>query len=134
MPIDARQFAQQNPEAVKAGTDALQQVLARSATDRAFRTQLLQSPHEALASFSGQPVDSISPDFNIAFVENTADATIVLPDYVDPDAELSESELETVAGGTDPLSAALSLTVAVVSLVAATFQLANAFRDHEKHH
>ncbi|WP_396223499.1 hypothetical protein [Gemmatimonas sp.] len=134
MSINVQQFMHDNPETVKAGTDALQQVLARSTTDKEFRSQLLTDPRAALASVSGQPVDSISSDFNIVFIENRADATIVLPDYVDPAAELSETELETVAGGTDPVtSAALGLTVAVISLVAATFQLYNAFHDHDKH-
>ena len=41
----------------------------------------------------------IPESFNVVFIENQADATIVLPDYVDPQAELSEDALEAVAGG-----------------------------------
>jgi lactobin A/cerein 7B family class IIb bacteriocin len=41
------------------------------------------------------------------FVENKADATVVLPAVIDPNAELSDAELEAVAGGILPLIAAV---------------------------
>jgi predicted PP-loop superfamily ATPase len=72
-------------------------LLARSAVDEDFRQQLLKDPRAALAAFSGN--DSAS-SANIVFLENNADATIVLPDRVSRNAELSESDLEAVAGGT----------------------------------
>ena len=89
-------IAHEQPEVVEAGQEALNKVLARSATDAGFRTRLLADPREALAEALGREVPAT---FDIAFVENTAGVTVVLPDFVDPDAELSEDDLEAVAGG-----------------------------------
>ena len=97
-------IAHEQPEVVEAGQEALNKVLARSATDAGFRTRLLADPREALAEALGREVPAT---FDIAFVENTAGATVVLPDFVDPDAELSEDDLEAVAGGIEPLTVAL---------------------------
>ena len=102
--IEAYQYAQEHPEAVEAGREEFNKVLARSATDAAFRTRLLADPREALAEALGREVPAT---FDIAFVENAAGATVVLPDFVDPDAELSEDDLEAVAGGIEPLTVAL---------------------------
>lgn len=76
-------------------------LLARSATDADFRAKLLSSPNEALAEFSGK---SVRDDLSIVFIENDADVTFVLPDPIVASSELSESELESVAGGTDPFT------------------------------
>ncbi|HKG95737.1 MAG TPA: NHLP leader peptide family RiPP precursor [Gemmatimonadaceae bacterium] len=89
-----------NPEIAQKSDQAMQQLLTRSATDAEFRRKLLTNPREALAEFSGHEMPA---GVNVVFIENKADATIVLPDPVDPSAELSESELETVAGGITPL-------------------------------
>ena len=97
-------IAHEQPEVVEAGQEALNKVLARSATDAGFRTRLLADPREALAEALGREVPAT---FDIAFVENTAGATVVLPDFVDPDAELSKDDLEAVAGGIEPLTVAL---------------------------
>lgn len=85
-----------NPEVMKQVQGQYEALLARSATDVEFRKKLLSDPRAAIGEFTGKPVPA---DFNVRFVENTADATIVLPEAVDPNAELSEGELETVAGG-----------------------------------
>ena len=89
-------------------------ILSRSATDAAFRSKLIADPRAAVAEFSGRDVPA---SFNIRFIENKADATIVLPDPIDPTAELSEGELEAVAGGATPIVASL-LWSAVASLSA----------------
>jgi len=57
--------------------EAMESVLARSATDREFRNLLLTSPREALSLHFGRPVPE---DFNVRFVENMGVATLVLPD------------------------------------------------------
>jgi len=88
--------AKANPEALKQGQELLQGVLARSATDTQFRQKLLVEPRAAFAEYTGREIPA---SFNVVFVENQADATIVLPNAIDPEAELSEQELEAVAGG-----------------------------------
>ena len=103
MRLDLAKIATEQPNVVDAGQELIQSVLARSATDRAFRERLVATPRAALAEFLGKP-ESELPDVNVAFVENTGDATIVLPDVVDTNAELSETELEAVAGGSEPVS------------------------------
>lgn len=102
-----------DPKLAEQTTQSLQALLSRSATDNAFRQQLLTNPRAALATFSGKSVADIPESVNIKFVENTVDATIVLPNFVDPDAELSDRELETVAGGTDLLLTAIAITLAI---------------------
>ncbi|HXT17137.1 MAG TPA: NHLP leader peptide family RiPP precursor [Gemmatimonadaceae bacterium] len=83
---------------------AYAKLLERSAVDRDFRRQLLTNPRAALAAITGREV---AESVTIKFVENTADATIVLPNFVG-DAELSEADLSAVAGGTNVLTLPLA--------------------------
>jgi len=108
------QALRNDPALAEYGQNALQDVLTRATTDRAFRDLLIADPRGAVAEFSGKPVSEV-PEFlaTVAFVENTASATIVLPDAVDPEAELSESELEAVAGGVTPAAIAYLGAIAV---------------------
>ena len=75
--------------------DGLQHLLARSATDWDFRQKLLTDPQAALEEHLGY---TLPAPLNIQFVENEADATIVLPNYQGD--EFSDEALETVLGGT----------------------------------
>ena len=92
--------AAQNPEQAQAAQERLNAILARSATDPAFRQKLLADPRAAIAEATGRELPA---SYTVRFVENTADATVVLPDPVNPNAELSDGELETVAGGATPV-------------------------------
>ena len=85
-----------NPETQADAQARYQALLSRAATDPDFRTRLLTEPNQTLGEFIDQEIPA---NVKIAFVENEADATIVLPDPVDRSAELSEDELEAVAGG-----------------------------------
>lgn len=78
------------------GTEALEGLMARSATDADFRRRLLDQPRAAVAEYTGREVPE---SLQFKFVENKADATFVLPEAVSVDGELNESELEAVAGG-----------------------------------
>lgn len=94
-------------------TEKYQALLSRSATDLEFRKQLLTNPRAAFATFGGKSISEIPESVNITFIENTVDATIVLPDFVDTQAELSDHELETVAGGSDLILTAIAVTLAI---------------------
>src|SRR5262245_37502728 len=100
--------------------DSMQQrlsdLLARSATDMEFRKRLLSDPHTAMAEYSGKDPASVPSDFRIAFVENQADATFVLPDPIDPEAELSDKELEAVAGGSEVIATILSVVASLLAV------------------
>jgi hypothetical protein len=87
------------PEMSAQASEAMSAILARSATDQGFRQKLLTDPRSAVSEATGRPLPA---SYNVRFIENTADTTIVLPDPVDPNAELADSELETVAGGITP--------------------------------
>lgn len=77
----------------------LQEVLARSATDLAFRKRLLTHPDDAIYEAFGVRL----PDgCKIKFIEKPAgfDQLFVLPDVRVPGEELDDEDLEAVAGGT----------------------------------
>lgn len=78
--------------------DTLARLYKKAATDEAFRSLCLQNPREAVRQFAGQ---DLPEGFNLRFVDNAgADLTLVLPD-LRRDGELSEAQLEAVAGGDD---------------------------------
>jgi hypothetical protein len=90
-------------------------LLSRSATDMAFRKQLLADPHTALAEYAGKNPADVPADFRVVFVENHAYATFVLPDPIDPEAELSAEELEAVAGGTEIVATILACIASAIA-------------------
>jgi len=112
------QYAKEHPEAVEKGQEHLQKILARSATDREFRQKLLTDPRAAISEFAGREVSNV----DIKFIENQGAATVVLPDYVGESAELSENELEAVAGGGTPV---LALFIPVGAALAAAYDAYN---------
>lgn len=72
-------------------------VMRRAATDLVFRQGLLTDPRSALEAELGL---SLPDQFNIRFIENgDADLTIVLPDFTGSSGELSDRDLDPVAGG-----------------------------------
>jgi len=72
--------------------------LARSAVDSEFRQLLLSDPRAAAAQVTDAPIPS---NLKISFVEKPEDTDVlyVLPDFIPGADELSEAELEAVAGG-----------------------------------
>jgi hypothetical protein len=115
-----------NPAFASQAQEKYTELLSRSATDRAFRDKLVSNPRAAIAEFSGHDV---SESFNVVFIENTADATIVLPDPVWSATELSEEELETVAGGSTP---ACAIATVVASALWVSAEVVSAIADHIK--
>ena len=76
----------------------IETAIARAATDPAYRERLLHDPEGAYTEETGLPAPS---DFVVRFVEKPADVDllVVLPDPIDVEGELSEADLEAVAGG-----------------------------------
>ncbi len=93
--------------------ELLTALLSRSATDLSFRRKLLSQPRAAVAEFHGKDISAIA-DANIVFIENAGDATLVLPPFIDGAHELSDRDLEVVAGGTDPLSIVVTVIASAV--------------------
>ncbi len=79
---------------------ALAAIVERSAVDREFRQQLMTDWRGAIQRAFGI---NVPPQFTMRFVERDAgiDALIVLPDFREADGELSDRDLEEVAGGGD---------------------------------
>lgn len=94
------------------GQDFLKSLLHRSTTDETFRTQLLSEPREAITTYyrALHGPDAKAPAIDVRFIENQGDMTLVLPPFVG-DAELSEAELETVAGGAASAAVVSALTL-----------------------
>lgn len=113
---DIQSALEHQPEEMKQAEQTMQRLLARSATDRAFRQTLVTNPRAAIAEYTGRDITEIG-EFNVVFVENKASATVVLPPAVDPAAELSAEELEAVAGGITPV------IVTVLSIIASALAL-----------
>ena len=78
-----------------------QEILSRSATDKAFRQRLVSEPAAAIEEVIGVPTSTLPRPINVQFIEKAPglDAVIVLPDFLDPEGVLSDAELEAVAGG-----------------------------------
>ena len=74
-------------------TELKTQILSKAAADGDFRALLIADPRAAIAAETGQTI----PDgFKVVVHEDSATtAHLVLP----PSPELTEAELETVAGG-----------------------------------
>ena len=89
---------QQSPDYQQA-QESYKELLARAATDMEFREKLKTNPHEAIEEWSGEALPESYRNIDFRFVENEGDVTVVLPDPVNHEAELSEEELEAVAGG-----------------------------------
>lgn len=79
-------------------TQVVAAVSSRAATDGDFRRRLMSDPNSAIAEVTGRPIPS-SVKLQVLERSPGYDAAILLPEFVDADAELSAEELETVAGG-----------------------------------
>jgi hypothetical protein len=75
----------------------LAEVMKRASTDAEFRSLALRDAAGAIGKINPAPMP---PGLKIRFVDNEgANRTFVLPDLTAPEGELSDAELEQVAGG-----------------------------------
>ena len=90
---------------------ALETILKKASTDKKFRQLALTNPREAIKQTAGFDAPK---NYNVSFIEKdkNLDALIVLPDMVTK-GELSDAELEGVAGGYMDGWCVLSVTVPV---------------------
>jgi hypothetical protein len=73
------------------------ELIRRAMTDRNFRVLALSDPPAAIAKINPTP---LPPGFKVQIVaKDGADMTIVVPDLIPQGSELSDAELEQVAGG-----------------------------------
>ena len=78
--------------------ELMEAILKRAASNREFRARLVGEPRAAIYEQFGV---RIPDEFRIRFIEkgNDVDSLVVLPDFEEPSDELSEDDLEEVAGG-----------------------------------
>lgn len=107
---EIRQTFSATPEVMEQGRQQFEAMIARSTTDREFRSRLVNDPRAAVKEFTGADMPE---GMDIVFIENKATATVVLPDMVSD--ELSETELETAAGGVLPIIIASAIFCAFVA-------------------
>ncbi len=81
------------PEAIN---EAVKSVGAKAATDKKFREKVLKDPNGAIKEVTGNDVPA-SYSLKIIEADSKFDDTFVLPPF--RSEELSEDELEQVAGG-----------------------------------
>lgn len=87
------------------------EIMERAMIDPAFNARALADPGWAVLEASGKPLPE---GFKLRFVPNEkADLTIVLPDLQADAAELSDVELEQVAGGRCGASCASTCAVSL---------------------
>ncbi|MCM2255471.1 MAG: hypothetical protein NDJ94_07340 [Vicinamibacteria bacterium] len=79
--------------------EKLRELAKRAQTDMEFRKLALADPVAAIAKIDPTPLPKW---FKVRFVDNAgATLTVVLPDPPSQSSELSDAELEQVAGGGD---------------------------------
>jgi len=97
-------------------------IIKRCWTDEAFRTELLADPVACFVKHTGLPAEQ-APNI-VVHEERGRDWHIVVPARPARAGELSDEDLERVAGGTDPLTTVVAtvgsatVTIMVTSAVA----------------
>lgn len=109
-------YLRENQDYLEESKKGFQDLMVKATHDWSFREGLLINPGQTLKEYSGMDFPS---EYDVRFIENEADVTIVLPDYIDESAEISEAELETVAGGASnptPTTTTVCSAIAVTAL------------------
>lgn len=86
------------------GRDQIREIIIKAWEDETFKQELLNNPKDTLESFLGKTLDT---DKEIVFIDQSNPECLYIPIPAKPaldDLELSEDQLELVAGGDDGFS------------------------------
>lgn len=74
-------------------------IVARALKDEAFKQQLLTNPATALVAIEQELEESLPEGFSVNVVEETPNTAYIVLPYTASTEEMSEEQLESVAGG-----------------------------------
>ena len=77
--------------------EVLQKTIAKANIDVEFRKLCLENSRKAIGQMTEK---EIPEDFALKFAENEETAIVMLPAFGTPEGELSDDDLEQIAGGT----------------------------------
>lgn len=87
----------------------IEESIRRGKTDQQFRSLALSNPRAAVEQVAGKPVPE---GLRVKFFDGSGEhLSIILPEYVEDESELSDTQLEQVAGGRCALSCVGSCAV-----------------------
>ncbi len=93
----------------KEAHEVMTEVVRRATTDADFRRLALSDPGKAIQAVAGKP---LPPGMNVKLFDGAGAAlALVLPALKGDTSELTDQELDQVAGGRCPLSCLLSCAV-----------------------
>lgn len=108
------------------GKELYQDLVQKAWKNATFKEQLIENPEGVIAEFTGV-TSKLSGDTKIVVEDQTAANTIYLniPRNVDlENFELTEEQLESISGGTDPITAAvITAAVAICALLGGAYSL-----------
>ena len=85
-----------NEDEATASNPLFRKAIAKAYSDASFKAQLMQNPKSAIAELTGE---SLPEDIDVCVHENTSTLKHIVVTIDPASEELSEHELETVAGG-----------------------------------
>ena len=110
-------------EELKSRRDLEAKLVAKAWKDASFASALKSNPKEAIKKETGM---SIPGDINVKIVEENANQVYIVlpkPPSANAQAELSDDQLEAVAGGITPTVASIAIVSAAAGIASAGFTI-----------